>query len=36
MLLLFPSFLRHSALPYTGREDRVVIAFNTRSTLRPA
>lgn len=36
MLLLFPSFLRHSALPYAGRQDRVVIAFNTRSALRPA
>lgn len=28
MLVLFPSFLLHSALPYRGREDRIVISFN--------
>jgi hypothetical protein len=33
MLLLFPSFLLHSGLPYSGREDRVLIAFNSRSHL---
>lgn len=30
MLILFPSYLRHSALPYQGEQDRVVIAFNAR------
>jgi hypothetical protein len=33
MLLLFPSYLLHSGLPYTGRQDRIVIAFNSRSYL---
>ena len=32
MLLLFPSYLQHSALPYQGKEDRIVIAFNSRSS----
>jgi hypothetical protein len=30
LLLLFPSHLQHSALPYRGEHDRVVIAFNSR------
>lgn len=30
-LVVFPSFLRHAALPYTGSRDRIVIAFNTRT-----
>lgn len=30
MLLLFPGYVRHSALPYSGREDRIVISFNAR------
>lgn len=34
LLLLFPSFLLHSGLPYTGEEDRVVIAFNAQVFLR--
>jgi uncharacterized protein (TIGR02466 family) len=29
-LLLFPSYLLHSALPYRGELDRVVISFNLR------
>ena len=33
MLLLFPSFLWHSALPYSGDKDRIVIAFNSQSTI---
>ncbi len=33
MLLLFPAYLAHSALPYAGKQDRIVIAFNTQSTL---
>ena len=33
MLLLFPSFLLHSGLPYAGERDRVLIAFNSRSYL---
>lgn len=31
-LLLFPGYVRHSALPYRGQEDRVVISFNARLT----
>jgi uncharacterized protein (TIGR02466 family) len=34
MLILFPAYLLHSGLPYTGGQDRVVIAFNSRSYLR--
>ncbi|HZZ78808.1 MAG TPA: putative 2OG-Fe(II) oxygenase [Gemmataceae bacterium] len=34
MLVLFPSYLRHSGLPYAGRRDRVVIAFNARIFLK--
>lgn len=30
LLLLFPSYLMHSGLPYAGESDRVVIAFNAR------
>ena len=33
MLILFPSYLLHSGLPYSGERDRVVIAFNSRSYL---
>lgn len=32
-LILFPSYLLHSGLPYRGKEDRVVIAFNCRAVL---
>ncbi len=32
-LVLFPSYLLHSGLPYRGEQDRIVIAFNTRSLL---
>lgn len=35
LLLLFPSFLLHSGLPYRGELDRVVIAFNARVMLKP-
>lgn len=35
LLLLFPSYLMHSALPYRGSQDRIVIAFNSQSTLLP-
>jgi uncharacterized protein (TIGR02466 family) len=34
LLVLFPSHLQHSGLPYRGREDRVVIAFNARVFLK--
>ena len=27
-IVIFPSYLKHSALPYFGHKDRVVIAFN--------
>lgn len=30
LLVLFPSYLRHSATPYRGTKDRIVIAFNSR------
>jgi len=33
LLLLFPSYLMHSGLPYAGERDRVVIAFNSCSYL---
>jgi uncharacterized protein (TIGR02466 family) len=33
MLLLFPSYLLHSALPYRGTKDRVIISFNSQVTL---
>jgi hypothetical protein len=33
MLLLFPAYLLHSGLPYAGKSDRIVIAFNSRSDL---
>lgn len=31
MVLIFPSYLLHSGLPYRGEKDRVLIAFNTVS-----
>ena len=34
LLLLFPSFLLHSGLPYRGADDRVVIAFNAKAFVR--
>ncbi len=33
LLVLFPSYLLHSALAYRGERDRVVIAFNSRSNV---
>lgn len=36
MLLLFPSYLLHSGLPYFGKHERVVISFNSRSFLKSA
>lgn len=33
MLLLFPSYLLHSALPYRGDRERIVVSFNSRCTL---
>jgi uncharacterized protein (TIGR02466 family) len=33
LLVLFPSYLLHSGLPYSGEQDRVVVAFNSRSTV---
>jgi uncharacterized protein (TIGR02466 family) len=35
LLVLFPSYLLHSGLPYQGQADRVVIAFNARVHVRP-
>jgi uncharacterized protein (TIGR02466 family) len=34
MLLLFPSYLMHSGLPYQGDVDRTVIAFNAQVHLK--
>lgn len=34
MLILFPSFLLHSALPYRGSVDRLVVAFNSTTRIR--
>lgn len=33
-VVIFPSYLKHSALPYFGHSDRIVIAFNARVDLR--
>lgn len=30
-LVLFPAYLLHSALPYTGSSDRVILSFNSRT-----
>ena len=35
LLVLFPSYLRHSALPYFGERERVVVAFNAAVTRAP-
>lgn len=35
-LLLFPSYLQHSALPYRGADPRVIISFNSRSHVAAA
>lgn len=32
-VVIFPSYLKHSALPYFGERDRVVVAFNARVDL---
>lgn len=32
-LVIFPSFLLHSALPYTGERDRIILSFNSRSRI---
>lgn len=29
-VVIFPSYLKHSALPYFGKKDRVIIAFNAQ------
>jgi len=34
-LVIFPSYLLHSALPYTGDKDRIIVSFNSRTTLLP-
>ncbi len=35
LLLIFPSYLLHSGLPYRGTNNRVVIAFNAMAFLKP-
>jgi uncharacterized protein (TIGR02466 family) len=34
-LVIFPAYLLHSGLPYAGSKDRVILSFNSRSTLDP-
>jgi uncharacterized protein (TIGR02466 family) len=34
LLMLFPAYLLHSGLPYKGKQDRIVIAFNSRTFMR--
>jgi len=34
LLVLFPSYLLHSGLPYRGGKDRVLIAFNAQVHIR--
>jgi uncharacterized protein (TIGR02466 family) len=34
-LVLFPSYVRHSASPYHGQRDRVLVAFNARLSAPP-
>lgn len=34
MVFLFPSYVLHSALAYDGPDDRIVIAFNTTTTVK--
>ena len=34
-LVLFPAYLLHSGLPYAGEKDRVILSFNSTSTLVP-
>ncbi len=34
MLVVFPSYLLHSGLPYRGDEDRILIAFNTQTHMK--
>lgn len=34
MLLIFPSYLMHSGLPYEGEDDRIVLAFNACALTR--
>jgi uncharacterized protein (TIGR02466 family) len=33
LLIVFPSYLTHAALPYRGEAERIVIAFNTTTSL---
>ncbi len=35
-LVLFPAYLLHSGLPYRGAKDRVILSFNSTSTLADA
>ncbi|MEM6905676.1 MAG: putative 2OG-Fe(II) oxygenase [Pseudomonadota bacterium] len=35
-LVLFPSFLLHSALPYRGDTDRIIVSFNSRTRIAPS
>ncbi len=30
MLILFPAFLNHKAMPYAGEQDRIVVSFNAQ------
>ena len=34
-LVLFPSYVRHLAVPYHGKRDRIIVSFNSRTYLSP-
>lgn len=34
-LVLFPAYVAHSATPYRGQRDRIVLSFNARIQVRP-
>jgi len=34
LLILFPSYLLHNALPYRGQKDRITISFNSQAALQ--
>lgn len=34
MLVIFPSYLAHKAMPYEGGNDRIIISFNAQINAR--
>jgi uncharacterized protein (TIGR02466 family) len=35
-IIIFPSYLKHAAMPYFGESDRVVLAFNCQVNAKPS